>query len=173
MAVENLPRASVTNYSVQIAHSRIEGIVASPVAGPGIQNASLVRLHSPFERISVFWTAICTGAPPFIPSEKSYLKNMNRVFLGGERCGVVTPDMVGHIWHAAGRYDYIVLAAEGLSSPFCLAKVPWELGKVQDFYIPSTNFLSQGIINDTWLQPSGVAADADVAALDMQLLSGA
>lgn len=168
MAVENLRGRQHTSYACQFLQTHQEGIVASPIAGPAPQNASLARWHAPFERISVYWTAVCEGAPPILPSHKSYLTNYNRLFLGGDRVGVVYPSLVGHIWMAAGVYHYQVMSPEGLTSPFLLSKMPWEgtaLDNAVDFYVPASNFQT-GILNPIWLQPNGILSDPDVQALD-------
>lgn len=167
MSVENLPLGQTTSYSIEIAQTHAEGIIDNPVGGPAPQNASLVRLHAPFERISVYWSAVSEGKPPILPSDKSFLTNPNRVFLGGERHGVVTPTLVGHIWIAAGRYDYSVPGPEGLGSAFGLAKCPWEgtpSDGAQDFYIPVENFIS-GIINVSTPQNTGLTPLVDVPLL--------
>jgi hypothetical protein len=169
MAVENLSLASSTTYAVQIFHSRTEGIVASPIAGPAPQNCSLARLHAPMEILSVYWTAVRNGGPPTLPSSKSYLQNLNRVLLGGERIGVVTPDIVGHIWQCFGRYDYAVVGPEGLDSNFALAKCPWETADTIDFYIPASNFQT-GFIN-TLLNSTGLPVDPDVPLLQSGFIS--
>lgn len=140
----------------------------SPIAGEGPANCSIVRLHAPLELIKVYWTAISEGKPPVLPSHKSYLANGNRVFLGGERVGIVTPALVGHYWSAAGYFLFAVVSPEGLSSDFSLARCPWEGTDASDFYIPSTHF-QKGIINDNWLQPIGVAPDPDVQLLGLQI----
>lgn len=170
MTVENLALAQTTGYAVQIEHRRSEGIYASPVAGPGPQNASLVRLHAPFETISVYWTATSEGKPPVLPSHKSYLNNLNRVFLGGERVGVVTPTLVGHIWVAAGRYDYVVVGPEGLDSAFNLARCPWETNLLaEDFYVPAANFVTSGILNPKQIIPNTQYPDPDVLLLQTMI----
>jgi hypothetical protein len=151
---ESLPGALTTTYTVQFAHSRVEGVSANPIAGPEPQNASLVRLHAPLEMLTVFWTATREGAAPRLPSSKSYFQNYNRVLLSGERVGIVVPNTVGHIWIAAGRFDYCVVGPEGLDSDFRLAKVPWESTDASDFYVPMANF-ELGIINSTPVPPLG------------------
>ncbi len=171
MSVEKLVNAQTTTYAVQFTQTHTEGISAAPIAGPSPQNASLARLNAPFETMSVYWTAVKEGSPPILPSHKSYLNNLNRVFLGGERVGVVYPTLVGHIWMAAGRYDYVIMSPEGLSSRFCLNKLPWEgtaLDNAVDFYVPSENFES-GILNPTWIQPVGITPDIDVSAIELQM----
>lgn len=166
---ENLPLAQHTTYGVQICHRRSEGIIACPIAGAAPQNASLIRLHAPFELIDVYWTAVSEGKPPVLPSHKSYVTNLNRVFLGGERVGVVTPGIVGHYWCAAGVFRYVVVGPEGLASAFNLAKCPWEETNDTDFYVPAENFLDKGIINATYAQPSGLTADSYVETLNAAL----
>jgi hypothetical protein len=168
MAVENLPLGQTTSYSVQIAHSRDEGIYASPVGGDEEVNCSIVRLHSPIERLSVFWMAVSEGKPPLVPSPLIYSKNGNRVFTGGDRVGVMTPAIVGHTFTMAGRLDYIVVAPEGLDSQFNLAMCPWEQAQVSDFYIPATNFLDTGIVNDG-LNSTGILQEPYVPILAEQL----
>jgi len=165
---ENLPLAQTGTYGVQFVHSRVEGISASPVAGSVLSNASLVRLHAPFELLSVYWSAISEGKPPVLPSHKSFAQNYNRVFIGGERVGIVTPNIVGHIWVAAGRYDYVVVGPEGLDSQFALAKCPWENDQSTNFYVPAENFV-RGIINPTYNQPIGIPVDPDIPGLDLQM----
>lgn len=171
--LENLKLAQTTQYTVEFAHNHSEGIVASAVAGQGPKNVSLARLHAPFERLSVYWTATREGAPPILPSPNSYLQNTNRVFIYGERHGIVCPTLVGHIWQAAGRYDYIVVAPEGLTSQFALATTPWE-GNPSDFYIPTANFVP-GIISTgldqfgQMINETGVDANPDVLALNIIL----
>lgn len=165
---ENLPLAQTTGYSVQVVQRHSEGIVANPVAGPLPQNVSLVRLHAPVEYLSVYWSAVSEGKPPIVPTHKSFLQNVNRTFLGGERYGVITPTLVGHIWQIAGRYDYVVNAPEGLSSMFALAKCPWEGDAIIDFYMPAENFQT-GIINPIWNQPIGISPDNDVQQINLQM----
>lgn len=164
---EFLPLSQTTTYGVQICHSRSEGIMASPIAGPPPQNASLVRLHAPIEFITVYWTAVSHGKPPVLPSHKSFVQNYNRVFLSGERMGLVTPNIVGHIWHAAGSFLYVVVGPEGLSSMFPLAKCPWEGTAATDFYIPSENFQS-GITNP-YSVPTGLPINPDAQQLNFQM----
>jgi hypothetical protein len=168
MAVENLPAGNTTTYSVEICHSRNEGIVASAVAGPVPQNASLVRLHAPVEMISVYWTAVSEGKPPTLPSSKSFLANYNRVLLAGERVGMVFPSLVGHTWMAAGVFHYCVVGPEGLDSNLGLSHCPWEKAPTTDFYIPSANF--QGtILNTNATLPKGLTLDPDVVLLNQEL----
>jgi hypothetical protein len=175
MSVENLLLGQTTGYGIQICHFHEEGIFDSPVAGAGPQNASIVRLYAPFERISIYWSALSKGKPPILPSEKSFLANpnaplnQNRVFLGGERYGIVTPDIVGHIWVASGVYHYSCPAPEGLSSNFGLANCPWEntpYNTSQDFYIPLENFVV-GLLaqppQNTGLQPFAPVGQLDMA----------
>jgi len=169
MAVENLPFAGSTTYAVQIVHQHVSGIIASPIAGRGPKNASLVRWHAPFEMMSVYWTAVSEGKPPRVPSHKGYFQNQNRAFLGGERVGVITPNIKGHLFHMAGRLDFVVMAPEGLDSEFDLAKCPWEDTGIEDFQIPADNFLDTGIINPKWNQPSGISPDVKVAILNQEL----
>lgn len=171
MAVENLPMGQTSGYGIQFAHVHAEGLCVNPVAGIAPQQASIVRLHAPFELISVYWSAISRGVPPIVPSYQSFFTNSNRLFLGGERYGVVTPDLVGHIWQAAGRFDYSVVSPEGMDSAFMLAKCPWEgtaTDNAVDFYIPADNFKT-GIINPTLIQPYGYVADPDVPVLNLQM----
>lgn len=170
MAAENLELASTTTYTVQMAHRRTEGIVASPIAGPVPQNASLVRLHAPMEMITVYWTAISEGKPPRLPSHKSFATNYNRVFLGGERVGITYPSVVGHVWIAAGRFDYVVVGPEGLESRFALAKCPWEGTTASDFYIDASNFQRSGIFNPLAIVPQGLSYDPDAILLNSELL---
>lgn len=169
MAAENLPLAHTTTYGVQICHNHSEGIVASPVAGAPPQNCSLVRVHAGFETISVYWTAVSEGKPPVLPSHKAYLDNGNRLFMGGERVGVVTPTLAGHIWHAAGVFHFVVGTPEGLSSQMPLAKCPWEGTAAQDFYLPAENFQAAGILNQTWIQPPGIAPHPAIAQLNQTI----
>ena len=157
MAVENMDGAQTTTYTVEFAHSRSEGIIALPVAGEE-QLVSLARLHSPFEYLSVYWTAVSQGKPPILPSHLSYISNGNRVFLGGERHGLVFPDIAGHIWQAAGVFHYVICGPESISSDFPLAMVPWE-STPTDFYIPAGNFVT-GLINPaTVTQPNRYNGD--------------
>lgn len=146
MAVEEMLFCTTTTYAVEFSHSRNEGIVASPVAGEE-QNVSLARLHSPIEYLTVYWTATREGSPPILPSHLSYNANdnRNRVFLGGERHGIVTPTLAGHIWQACGHYRYVIVGPESLDSDFPLSMMPWE-HKPEDFYVPSSNFVTS-IIN--------------------------
>lgn len=170
MAVENLPLAGTTTYSVQIVHTHQEGIVASPIAGKGPKNASLVRWHAPFELMSVYYTAISEGKPPAVPSHKGYKTNYNRVFLGGERVGLIVPNLIGHYFHMAGRLDFAIVAPEGLDSEFDLAKCPWELSDITEFQIPAAYFLDSGILNAKWNQPTGIQPlNAVVGALNQEL----
>lgn len=170
--VENLALGQTVGYGVQIVHSVNEGIYASPVAGPPPQNASLVRLHAPFETISVYWSACSEGKPPIVPSSKSFIGNNNRVFLGGERVGICTPTLVGHIWQAAGVLHYCSVGGEvgGLDGDFFLAKCPWEGSLDTSFYLPKENFVTKGIFNPTYVQPPGLPVDPDVQALDLQMM---
>jgi hypothetical protein len=172
MTVESLPLSQTTAYAIEIAHNRSSGIAACPIAGPDPQFASLVRLHAAIEFVSVYWTATREGAPPILPSPNSYYQNTNRVFLGGERHGVVFPTMVGHIWMAVGRYDYALAGPEGLASKFPLSVTPWEAlaGAVPtDFYIPAENFQA-GILDSEQIPFQGSLSgqqDPDVPALQM------
>ena len=171
MAIEDMSMGQASGYAVEFVHTHSEGLCVNPVAGKGPQNASIVRLHAPFERISVYWFAISRGTPPVLPSYKSFFTNANRLFLGGERYGVVTPDLVGHIWQATGRFDYSVVAPEGLDSQFNFGKCPWEglaTDNAVDFYIPAQYF-QPGIINPTLNQPYGFVADPDVPILNLQM----
>ena len=170
MSVEDIPFAGSTTYTVQVVHKHSEGIVASPIAGKGPKNVSLVRWHAPYEIMSVYWTAVSEGTPPRVPSHKGYISNYNRVFLGGERVGVITPSIVGHIFHMAGRLDFAIVAPEGLDSEFDLAKCPWEDTSISDFQIPAAYFLDSGILNAKWNQPKGIQPlNAIVGALNQEL----
>lgn len=168
MAVEKLPGAQHTTYAVQIVHTHSEGIVASPIAGKAPKNASLVRWHAPFEMMSVYWTVVSEGKPPLAPSHKIFFQNGNRAFLGGERVGVVYPNIVGHIFQMAGVLHFCVVAPEGLDSEFDLSKCPWEQTSLSDFCIPAANFLDTGIVNPNWHQPPGILPDSDVPILNLQ-----
>jgi hypothetical protein len=162
---ENLQGATTTGYAVEFEHFRSEGIEASPIAGPDPQNASLTRLHAPFEKLMVYWTATREGAPPILPSSKSFYQNYNRVLLRGGRRGVVTPTLGGHIWEAAGFFEFVVVGPEGLDSSFHLAKCPWEGTDVSDFYIPAQNFQA-GIIDGAFYGPlGGLSINPDVPLL--------
>ena len=166
---ENLDGATTTGYHVEFEHTRSEGIYASPVAGPPPQNASICRLHAPFELLTVYWSGIKEGAPPILPSSKSYFQNYNRLLLAGGRAGVVTPSLGGHIWEVCGFFRYVVVGPEGLDSMFCLAKCPWEGTANTEFYIPSENF-QEGIINPNWIQPGGLLPNPVVQQLDLQMM---
>ena len=174
MAVETLPGAQTTTYGIQICHTHDEGIDASPVAGDEGENASIVRLHSPFERISVYWTAVSEGKPPILPSHRDYANNYNRVFTGGERVGIVTPNLIGHLWMAAGRFDFVVVGPEGLDSAFALARCPWEGTDADDFYIPVNNFVD-GLLNDipTRALPIGPGAPAGFGLMALPITADA
>jgi len=164
--VENLPGASTTGYACEFEHTRSEGIYASPVAGKPPQNASLCRLHAPFELLTVYWSGSREGAPPVLPSSKSYFNNVNRVLIGGGRYGVVTPTLGGvHIWEVAGYFRYVVVGPEGLDSQFPLAVCPWEGTQASDFYIPAENFQT-GILNPYSPYPAGLSPDPDVPLLN-------
>jgi hypothetical protein len=160
-----------TGYSIQFAHAHAEGICVNPVAAKAPQNASIVRLHAPFEMLTVYWSACSLGKPPICPSYKSFFTNQNRLFIGGERYAVCTPDLVGHIWQAAGRLEFSVVAPEGLDSDFGLAKCPWEgtpLDQALNFYLPSGNF-KVGIIKPDSPLPAGIKLDPDVGILNLQM----
>lgn len=139
---ELLAMSGSTHYSVEYAHTRDEGIIACPVAGIE-QAVSLVRLHSPIEFLSVFWAATRDGAPPLLPKHTSYATNYNKVFLGGERHGVVYPAIVGHTWQAVGVFRYVINVPEGFLSDMPLGKCPWEGTELDDFYIPAENFVDR------------------------------
>jgi hypothetical protein len=153
---------------VQFCHRRDDGLSASPVAGPPPQNASLVRLFAPIEFLSVYWSAVSEGKPPILPSYKSFNGlNGNRLFLRGERCGIVTPSALGHIWMAAGVYEYSVPATEDLDSVFVLSKCPWEgtpTDVARDFYVPVQNFVV-GLFNPFSTLEPGEVLDPDVPRL--------
>jgi hypothetical protein len=142
---ELLEDASSQQYEIEIVHSRNEGVIACPIAGEE-QAVSLIRLHSPIEFLSVYWSATKEGAPPILPSHDSFLTNYNRVFLGGHRHGVVIPTTNAHLWAAAGVFHYVVYEPEGMLSKFPLSKMPWEGTSVEDFYVPVENF-QIGIVN--------------------------
>lgn len=166
MAAESLFGAQTTTYGVQFVHRRNEGIVVNPVAGAAPQHASMVRLHAPLETLSVYWTAVRQGAPPIVPSTRSYRQNLNRVFLGGSRIGSCTPAMFGHFWVVSGNYEYLIVAPETLDSDFALARCPWETDQnLRDFYVPYQHF-QEGIINDILSSNTGIALDPDVAFLE-------
>jgi hypothetical protein len=117
-----------------------------------------MRLFAPTEFLSVYFTCRREGAPPFIPSWKSYMNN-NRLFLGGDRIGAVVPILGGaHSWLVAGAYHFSLLnGPENLDSLFPLSMCPWEaqLGKqTTDFAIPAANFLTSGILNNTVVGPN-------------------
>lgn len=134
-------------YNIEIDHSHSTGLVACPVAGTDPQPASILRLHAPFELLAVNWTATRNGAPPVVPSHKSFLRNVNRMFLSGSRGGSEKPTIGAHIWSCAGVYLYSVAVPEGLDSDFPLAKVPWDNGQIGEFYIPAKYFDTQHILN--------------------------
>jgi len=112
MAVENLPMEQMTPYGVQIVHSHTEGIVASPIAGPPPSNCSLVRLHAPFEMISVVRTAVSAGKPP---NTLASCPQRSSVLSGRRRAGSIRSS-----------------APEGLGSAFAMMRCrfypPWTLG---------------------------------------------
>lgn len=150
---ELLPYNQHTTYATQFAHFHREGLAINPIAGAEPQAISIMRLHAPYEIMSVYWSAVCEGAPPLLPTHRSYFRNLNRVFLGGERYGSVTPTIAGHFWQAAGVYHYCIPIPEGLDSNFALGICPWEMGQNEtylpaslDFYIPGNNFIN-GILN--------------------------
>jgi len=165
MAVENLANASYTEFTTEISHQRVEGIYASPVAGPGPQNASLVRLHAPFETITVYWTATREGAPPIIPSPNSYTNNLNRIFLGGARTGLVVPTFGGHSYSVSGVWVFQIVGPESLDGDLFLARTPWENSEQGRFMIPAQNF-QKGILDATYIQPIGLPVDPDVILLN-------
>jgi hypothetical protein len=166
---ENLVGSTTTGYSLEFAHTRNEGIVGNPVGGVPPQNASLVRLYAPIEFLTVFWSGSCEGAPPILPSSKSYFTNQNRVLVAGGRYGVVTPTLGGHIWEVCGFFKFIVVGPEGLNSDFPLSVCPWEGTAATDFYIPAANFQT-GIINPN-SPPAcgGLKPDPDVPLLQNPL----
>jgi len=166
--LENLAIATTTGYALEFEHTRSEGIVASPVAGSVPQNASLVRLHAPMEYLTVYFAGERQGAPPILPSSKSYFQNYNRVLIAGGRYGFVIPTFGGHIWHVAGFFRYVVVGPEGLDSNFALAKMPWEGQAVTDFYVPADNFQA-GMINAALGNPRGLSLTPAAQLLAQEL----
>jgi len=174
MAVENLVGcgATTTQYEVEFEHTHHEGIFTSPVGGEPPQNASVVRLHAPFEMLTVIWACSREGAPPDLPSHKAYLTNPNRIFLGGKRVGNITPSLGCHIFSVSGFFRFAIVGPEDLDSNFPLSACPWEtaLGgaQVTDYMIPETSFLDTGIINPS-AQPTGLTPPAYIEALELQM----
>lgn len=169
---ENLPYASYTEYTVQVVHSHESGVCVNPIAGTPPQYLSMVRLHAAMEFLQVFWTAMREGAPPILPSHKSYLTNYNRVFLGGARTAVVVPVFGAHSWSVSGVWVFALPVPEGMDSNFALSMPPWEgaggLGaNMNDFMIPSQNFQS-GILNPL-NDPIPLSPDPDVPLLNLQM----
>lgn len=163
---ENRPGATHTEYQIERVRSRNEGICASAIAGGYLENCSLVRLHSPIEYESIYWNACRHGAPPIVPGPECLDGNFNRVFLGGQQSAIVgVPAIEGHVFCMAGVYHFVIVGPEGLGSNFRLGKMPWELASELLNFIPSTNFINSGIIDNTWNQPIGVPLDADVPLL--------
>lgn len=171
MAVENFPLGQTNTYAVQFGHAHDEGLCVSPVAGPGPQNASIVRLYAPIEYMTIYWEVTSRGKPPLVPSHRGYARNSNRLFMGGERYGAMTPDYpLGHTFQMAGKLEFAIIAPEQLDSPFCLSMCPWEQTSIQDFMVPAANFLDTGILNPYSLPPRGVLPDPDVPALTLQMM---
>jgi hypothetical protein len=166
---ENSTAATTTEYQIERTRNRFEGIDASPIAGPGPQNASLVRLYAPIEFESVFFSASRVGAPPLVPSPDCFNTNNNRVFLGGQQSalvGVPTLDG-GHTYCMAGCYYFAIVGPEGLGSNFRLGKMPWEDTTALGNFVPSTNFLALGILDPTMNSTFGLAPDPYVPLLQM------
>lgn len=154
MAIENQQLASYTEFTTEIRHWHHEGVFASPVAGPGPQRMSLVQLHAQAEFMVVFWSGIREGAAPLVPSHKSFLTNLNRVFLGGFRDGLIEPTFGGHSYSLSGVWVFALSQPEGLDSNFNLSMCPWEAPSntqgmmLADFMVPSANFVN-GILVPT------------------------
>lgn len=166
---ENAPGATHTEYQIERARSRSEGIAASAVAGGVNANASLVRLHSPIEFEAIYWSATRIGAPPIVPSPASLASNPNRVFLGGEQSALVgIPDIDSHTYVMAGAYYFAIVGPETLTSNFRLGVMPWETIPVSNNFIPASAFQT-GIIDPTPNLPAGWTADPDVPALDLMM----
>ena len=160
--LENQAFASYTEYTTEIHHQHDEGISVSAIAGDDDEFCSLTRLYSPIEFIQVFWTATREGAPPVLPSHKSYLGNYNRTFLGGARNALIVPIQGGHSFSVSGVYVYAVNFPEGLDSAFALGKCPWEGAgndNAKDYYVPTDSFVL-GLLNPQSPEtlPLGLAA---------------
>lgn len=142
------PGSTTTTYNVERAHSREEGIISLPIAGEE-QAVSLVRIHSPIEYETIFWSASRRGAAPIIPSWKAFItgNNTNRVFLRGQRSATIpVPTIGGHWYVVAGWYDYAIVTPESLDSNFMLGSMPWESINVNQNFIPREFFNATGII---------------------------
>lgn len=140
-----LQGGGTTDYMIERIHSRAEGLVAIPIAGPAPQAPTFVRMHAPIEFETVVWAATCKGGPPQIPSWESFIQGGNRIFLFGQRSGQVpTPTVSGHFFTVAGVYHYALVSTEGLDSDFALGVNPWEKNRIlaSDNYIPASNFLT-------------------------------
>jgi hypothetical protein len=157
-SVDKLVGASTTSYSIEIAHSHNEGLVALPIAGVGPRVTSIVRLHAAQEFITVYWSAIREGAAPVLPSWKSFIDDPNVVFLDGQRSAIVPSSVVGgHAFVCAGSYRYSLLLPRGLDSDFALGVQPWEMTYVANnllgaHFIPAENFI-RGILSSLTVNP--------------------
>lgn len=138
---------STIDYSIERQRSRIEGLLAVPVAG-GNGAASFIRVHNPIEMETVFFSAIAQGKCPTVPSPESLTSDNNRVFMYGQQSAVIpVPTPGGHYFVIVGFYVYNLIQVEGLSSNFNLGRMPWETTPPE--MIPSQFFSSKyGLVTD-------------------------
>jgi hypothetical protein len=129
----------------------------------------MVRLSAPIEFMVIAWVASKIGGPPLCPAHDSFSgKNLNRVFIGGSRSGIMSTVLGGHCYSVSGVYVYVLPVTEGLDSNLPLGAGPWESSlpgvNLADFLIPREVFVKSGIVN-TLNNPLPLATDPDAPPL--------
>lgn len=144
-----------TAYSCTRTFHRHEGTMAIPVAGTvdGLEEASIVQLHSPFEYMTVTWIATAEGKPPTIPDPLTFSTVPNVAFHSRQISAPISIPIgtgKGYNWQVSGVYTYTLKKPRDIKANIPTGRIPFETDNTADsFTIPATYFDANMLSKDT------------------------